>query len=74
MTELTFNVEHCPDTGWLVASWDEAGGVGGITTQGKDLRELEEIVKDAVRCHFDEGHTPQTVRLHFLNDRVLETV
>ena len=73
MTAPTFNAEHCPDTGWLVASCDEAGGLGGITTQGKDLRELQEMVKDAVRCHFDEGQTPQSIRLHFLNDPVLET-
>ena len=73
MTELTFTVERCPDTGWLVASWDEAKGKGGITTQGKDLRELQEMVKDAVRCHFEEGQAPQTIRLHFLNDPVLET-
>ncbi len=45
MSELTFNVERCGETGLLSASWDEPAGNGGITTQGKDLRELQEMVK-----------------------------
>lgn len=61
MTEITFTVERCEDSGVLVASWDEPSGQGGITTQGHDLRELHEMVQDAVRCHFDAGEKPRTV-------------
>ena len=57
----------------LIASWDEANGKGGITTQGQDLTELQEMVKDAVLCHFDEGALPKTIRLHFVNDPVVAT-
>jgi hypothetical protein len=35
----------------ISAPWDAPGG-GGITTEGKDLRELQEQVTDAVRCRF----------------------
>ena len=28
-------------------------------------------VRDAVRCHFDEGKAPRVVRLHFVRDEVL---
>ncbi|PWU19205.1 MAG: 2-oxoisovalerate dehydrogenase [Verrucomicrobia bacterium] len=72
MREITFRVEH-DESGWLVASWDEGEGKGGITTQGRDLRELQENLKEAVTCHFDEGNIPATIRLHFVNDPVLAT-
>ncbi len=54
VTEIVFQVETCADSGVLVAHWDEPDGSGGITTQGKDLRELQEQVTDAVRCHFGD--------------------
>ena len=73
MMEIILNVERCEETGFLVASWDEPNRQGGITTQGKDLRELQERVKEAVTCHFDEGKAPRTIRLHFLNDPVFVT-
>ena len=70
MSEITFNVEQCAETGCLVASWDEPAG-GGITTQGKDLKELQEMVREAVSCHFDAGTAPGKIRLHFLTDALL---
>ncbi len=72
MSEITFNVEQCDATGSLVASWDQPAG-GGITTQGKDLRELQEMVREAVSCHFDQGRAPLKIRLHFLTDALLAT-
>jgi len=70
MTEITFNVEQCGESGCLVASWDDPAG-GGITTQGDDLKELQEMVRDAVSCHFESGTAPQKIRLHFLTDALL---
>jgi len=71
--EITFNVERDEENGWLTASWDAPRGQGGITTQGNDLRELEQNVREAVRCHFENGKLPSRVRLHFVNDPVLAT-
>ena len=71
MKEITLNVEQDEETRWLVASWDDPTGKGGITTQGKDLRELQEMVKEAVLCHFHEGKTPKSIRLRFLSNAVL---
>jgi hypothetical protein len=68
--EIVFTVETCQDSAMLVASWDAPEG-GGITTQGRDLRELQEQVTEAVACHFDEGEAPQRIRLHFTVDPVL---
>jgi hypothetical protein len=67
MDEITLRVERCEESGWLVATWEAPGG-GGITTQGKDLRDLQDQVKDAVRCHFDPGETPRRIRLHSVSN------
>ena len=69
--EIIFQVEPCKDSGLLVASWDAPAGNGGITTQGKDLRELQEQVADAVRCHFEGEGVPRKIRFHFVEDPVL---
>ena len=73
VTEITFNVERCEESGWLSASWDAPGAGGGIVTQGKDLHELQAMIKEAVHCHFGEQEAPRSVRLHFLTDPVLAT-
>ncbi len=70
MEEITLRVERCEESGWLVATWDAPDG-GGITTQGRDLRELQDQVTDAVQCHFDPGEAPRRIRLHFVSDPVL---
>jgi hypothetical protein len=70
MSEITFQVQRDEDSGLLVASWDAPEG-GGITTEGKDLRELQEQVTDAVACHFEGEATPQRIRLHFVSDPIL---
>ncbi|MEP7355480.1 MAG: 2-oxoisovalerate dehydrogenase [Acidobacteriota bacterium] len=70
MDEIIFQVEPCPDSAQLVAFWDDPSG-GGITTQCRDLGDLEEQVADAVRCHFEPGEIPKRVKLHFVADPVL---
>jgi hypothetical protein len=69
MEEIVFQIEG-DEAGMLVACWDAPGG-GGITTQGHDLRDLQEQVTDAVRCHFDPGEVPRRIRFHFVADPVL---
>ena len=48
MNEIFFKVERDEESSVLVASWDEPGGNGGITTQGHDLSELQAMVREAV--------------------------
>lgn len=72
MQEIFFNVERDSDTGWLVAFWDDPAG-GGITTQGRDLHELQDEVQDAVVCHFAGQPIPRQIRFHFVHDPVLIT-
>ena len=69
MKEIIFNVERDEESSFLVASWDDPRG-GGITTQGADLRELQEMILDAVTgyCHADGVPLPVRVKLHFVTD------
>jgi len=65
--EITLQVERDEASGWLVASWDAPNGAGGITTQGQDLRDLQQQVTEAVAAYFDEGAVPRYIRLHFVS-------
>lgn len=70
MKEITLTVELDEESRMLVASWDDPQG-GGISTQGKDLSQLQANITEAVACHFDKGKAPSRICLHFVNDPVL---
>lgn len=66
MSELVFVVEEAPEGGYV------ARAVGAsIVTEADDLDGLREQVRDAVRCHFDEGATPKLIRLHHVRDEII---
>ena len=69
MKEIVFNVACDAESSFLVASWDDPRG-GGITTQGADLRELQEMILDAATGYFQATGfaAPSRVRLHFVTD------
>jgi hypothetical protein len=71
MEEITFQVQRDEQSGLLVAWWDDSEGAGGITTQGQDLRDLQQQITEAVAVHFDEGTTPRRIRVHFVSDPIL---
>ena len=71
MEEITFQVQRDEQSGQLVAWWDDPNGSGGITTQGEDLRNLQQQIIDAVSVHFDEGEAPVRIRVHFVSDPIL---
>ena len=74
MDEITFQISRDEESGWLVASWDAPGNTGGITTQGEDLRDLQQQLTEAVAVHFDDGQSPRRIRLHFVSDPILVQV
>ena len=58
-SEIIFSVTESPEGGY------EAHALGhSIHSQAETLEELREIVRDAVRCHFDEAVRPGVFRLH----------
>ena len=66
MSEVIFIVEDAPEGGFLA----RALGVA-IFTEADSVAELHTQVRDAVRCHFDEGEMPKVIRLHFVRDELI---
>ncbi|MDP2897413.1 MAG: 2-oxoisovalerate dehydrogenase [bacterium] len=67
MTEIVFLVEEASEGGYTARALGES-----IFTQAETWDELEEAVRDAVRCHFDrEEDRPRLLRLHYVRDKVL---
>jgi hypothetical protein len=65
MDELIFLVEEAPEGGFTARALGES-----IFTEADDMDGLREMVRDAVRCHFDEGRGPRVIRLHFVREEV----
>jgi hypothetical protein len=65
MNELIFLVEEADEGGYVARALGES-----IFTQADNLVELKEMIKDAVRCHFDLEHLPKMIRLHFVKEEV----
>ena len=68
MTKIMFIVEEATEGGYV------AHAVGtSIVTEADDLAQLREMVRDAVRCHFDDSDAdrPQVIRLHLVHDEVI---
>ena len=68
MSEITFTITPCDETGGFVARWDDRPGRGGITTQGDSFAELDTMIADAVNGYFEPAQRPQRVRMHFVED------
>ena len=66
MNEVIFVVEEAPEGGFTARALGES-----IFTEADTLGELHEKVRDAVRCHFDEGKHPKVVRLHHIREEVI---
>jgi hypothetical protein len=59
-TEIIFEVEESPEGGFQARALGHA-----IFTEADTLEQLREMVRDAVRCHFDPGTAPRLIRLHY---------
>ena len=71
MDEIMLEIKHDEESGWVVATWEAPDGSGGITAQGRDLRDLQQQrVIEAVAAYFDEGAAPRNIRLEFVSDPV----
>ena len=66
MTEIIFVVEEAPEGSYTARALGES-----IFTEGDDVSTLEANVRDAVRCHFEDGEMPRVVRLHFTREQVI---
>lgn len=67
-SEIIFAVQESAEGGY------EAHAIGhAIFTEADSMDELRDMVRDAVRCHFDPGARPAVIRLHFVKDEVIST-
>jgi hypothetical protein len=66
VADLIFLVEEAPEGGYTARALGES-----IFTEADTLDELQDQVRDAVRCHFEESHRPSVVRLHLVRDLVI---
>jgi hypothetical protein len=66
VNEIIFLVEEAPEGGYTARALGAS-----IFTEVDDLSSLHREVRDAVRCHFEEGRAPQVVRLHFVREEVI---
>jgi hypothetical protein len=64
-SEIIFLVEQAPEGGFVARALDHS-----IFTEADDLEALRNAVRDAVRCHFDEGERPKVIRLHVVREEV----
>jgi len=56
-SEIIFSVQESPEGGY------EARALGHpIFTQAETMNELRDMVRDAVRCHFESGTAPAVIR------------
>lgn len=66
MNEIIFLVEEAPEGGFIARALGES-----IVTEADDIEMLHRQLRDAVRCHFDEGQSPKLIRLHFTREQVI---
>ncbi len=64
--EIIFAVEEAPEGGYTASALGEA-----IFTEADTLDDLREMVRDAVRVHFDDSERPEVIRLHLVKDEVI---
>jgi hypothetical protein len=66
MNELIFLVEEAPEGGFTARALGHS-----IFTEAESMDALRNQVRDAVKCHFDEGKSPKVIRLHFVREEVI---
>lgn len=66
MSEIMFLVEQAAEGGYIARALGES-----IFTEADDIEGLHRQVRDAVRCHFEEGQAPRLIRLHFTHEEVI---
>jgi hypothetical protein len=65
-SEVVFLVEDAPEGGFTARALGAS-----IFTEASTPDELRTNIRDAVRCHFDEGQAPRVIRLHYVRDELL---
>jgi hypothetical protein len=65
-SEIIFIVTEPPEGGYAAEALGQA-----IFTVADTWEELNEMVRDAVICHFEEEKRPKIIRLHFVREELI---
>ena len=63
--EILFVVEESPEGGYQAKAFGHS-----VFTEADTLDQLKNMIRDAVRCHFDDSEMPSLIRLHVVKDEV----
>lgn len=64
--EIIFLIEETSEGGYTARVLGQS-----IFTEADDLENLRQQICGAVHCHFDEGETPEVIRMHFVREEVI---
>jgi hypothetical protein len=66
--EIIFYVRDAEEGGFVAHDASES-----IFTEADSEEELEHMIRDAVRCHFDEDDAPGSIRTLYVRERTFAT-
>jgi hypothetical protein len=66
MNELIFLIEEAPEGGYTARALGHS-----IFTEAESMDALRSQVREAVKCHFEDGQAPKVIRLHFVREEVI---
>jgi hypothetical protein len=66
VNEIIFLIEEAPEGGYTARALGHS-----IFTEAESMDALRSQIRDAVKCHFDEGGYPKVIRLHFVREEVI---
>jgi len=66
MSELIFVVKDAPEGGFIARALGAS-----IFTEADTIAELHGKIRDAIRCHFDEGLAPKIIRLDHVREEII---
>lgn len=66
MNEIIFEISDAPEGGYTARALGAS-----IFTEADTFEQLREEVRDAVRCHFEDGHAPAVIRLHYVREEMI---
>ena len=65
--EIIFQVWESPQGGYTARALGYS-----IFTEGDNWDDLKYMMRDAVLCHFDDGETPQAIRINATQDDFIQ--
>jgi hypothetical protein len=66
MNEIIFLIEEAAEGGYIARALGHS-----IFTEAESMEALRNQIRDAVKCHFDEGQAPRVIRVHFVREEVI---